>query len=115
MFSDYWSLPEAIKLFRTQSGETTQQSIVKQIEMLCSVNSSDKGYLEVIDGEIDDESLSGFDKYVIHQKCAIMSLSLQLALENMNKWTSMQCCKSEAVVADRMGMSLTKFPDTVGK
>jgi len=70
MFTDYWSSPEAINLFGTQYGETTQQSIVKQIEMLHSVNSSDKGYLEVIDGEIDDETLSGFDKYVIHQKCA---------------------------------------------
>jgi hypothetical protein len=83
--------------------------------MLRSVNNSEKGYLEVIDGEIDDETLSGFDKYVICQKCAIMSLSLQLALENMNKWTWVQYCKSAAVVADRMGLSLTKFPDTVGK
>jgi len=58
---------------------------MKQIEMLRSVNSLDKGYLEVIDGEIDDEILSGFDKFVIHQKCAIVSLSLQLALENINK------------------------------
>ena len=90
MFTDYWSSPEAINLFGTQYGETTQQSIVKQIEMLHSVNSSDKGYLEVIDGEIDDETLSGFDKYVICQKCAIMCLSLQLALENMNKWTWVQ-------------------------
>jgi hypothetical protein len=80
--------------------------------MLHSVNSSDKGYLEVVYGEIDDETLSRFDKYVIHQKCAIMSLSLQLALENMNKWTWKQCCKSAAVVADRMGLSLTKCPDT---
>jgi len=44
-----------------------------------------------------------------------MSLSLQLALENMNKWTWMECCKSAAVVADRMGLSLSKCPDTVGK
>jgi tRNA-dihydrouridine synthase len=36
-------------------------------------------------------------------------------LENMNKWTWVQYCKSAAVVADRMGLSLTKFPDTVGK
>jgi len=83
--------------------------------MLHSVNSSDKGYLEVVYGEIDDETLSRFDKYVIHQKCAIMSLSLQLALENMNKWTWKQCCKSAAVVADRMELSLTKCPDTFGK
>jgi len=27
----------------------------------------------------------------------------------------MQCCKSAAVVADKMGLSLTKCPDTVGK
>jgi hypothetical protein len=88
---------------------------MSQIELLHSVNCSDKGYLEVIEGEIDDETLSGFDKYVIHQKCAIISLSLQLALENMNKWTWMQCCKCAVVVADRMGLKLTKCPDTVGK
>jgi hypothetical protein len=76
---------------------------MSQIELLCSVNCSDKGYLEVIEGEIDDETLSGFDKYVISQKCAIMSISLQLALENMSKWTWMQCYKCVAVVADRMG------------
>jgi hypothetical protein len=27
----------------------------------------------------------------------------------------MQCCKFAAVVADRMGLSLTKCPETVGK
>jgi hypothetical protein len=113
--TDYWSSPEAIKLFGTRCGETTRQSIMHQIELLRSVNCSDKGYLEVIEGEIDDETLSGFDMYVIRQKCAVMSLSLQLALENMNKWTWMQCCKCAVVVADRMGLKLTKCPDTVGK
>jgi hypothetical protein len=38
------------------------------IELLHSVNHSDTGYLEVIEGEIDDETLSGFDKYVIRKK-----------------------------------------------
>jgi hypothetical protein len=111
--TEYWSSSEEIKLFGTRSGETTHLSIMSQIELLHSVNCSDRGCLEVIEGEIDDEMLSGFDKYVICQKCT--SLSLQLALESMNKWMWMQCCKCAAVVADRMGLSLTKFPDTVGK
>ncbi len=40
---------------------------MNQIELLRSVNCSDKGYLEVIEREIDDETLSGFDKSVIRQ------------------------------------------------
>ncbi len=91
------------------------QSTMNQIELLHAVNCSDKGYLGVIEGEMEDETLSGFDKYVINQTFAIMSLFLQLALENMNKWTWMQCCKCAVVVADRMRLSLTKCPDTVGK
>ncbi len=47
---------------------------MSQIELLHSVNCSDKGYLEVIEGEIDDEMLSGFDKYVIRQKFVLSRL-----------------------------------------
>ncbi len=80
-------------------------------------NKSDVGYLELIEGgdEIDDEAISGFDKHVIRQKCAIMSLALQLALDNMNQWTWMKCCQTAVTVAEKMGFSLTKCPDTVGK
>ncbi len=79
---------------------------MNQIELLHSVNHSDTGYLEVIEGEIDDETLSGFDKYVIRKKCAILSLSLQLVLENMNKWSWMKCCNCMVAVADKMGLIL---------
>jgi len=53
--TEYWSSPELNKLFGKWSGEITQKSILKQIELLLhNVNCSDKEYLEVIEDEIDD-------------------------------------------------------------
>lgn len=66
--TDYWSSPEAIKLFGTWSGETTCKPILNEIELLHTINYSDIGYYEVMEGEIDDETLNGFDKYVFHKK-----------------------------------------------
>jgi hypothetical protein len=69
-----------------QNGEVTQQSIREQIELLTKANENDTAYLNVVAGsrEIDNGTLSNNQKHCIHQKCQLLCVALNLALENMN-------------------------------
>jgi hypothetical protein len=75
----------------------------------------DDGYLSVIEGgeEVDSKMISSHTKHIIWQKCLILTLALNLALEQMNAWTWGKCCETATKVAVRMGVSITKNADTV--
>jgi hypothetical protein len=63
--------------------------------------------------EIDEEILLNHTKHSIRQKSLILTLSLNLALEQMNGWTWGKCCDTAIKVAIRMGVSITKNANTV--
>jgi hypothetical protein len=75
------------------------------------------GYLSIIEGgeEIDEEMLSNHTNHSIRQNSLILSLSLNLALEQMNGWAWGKCCDAAIKVAIRVGVSITKNTDTVKK
>ena len=85
--------------------------------MLKSANDGDTGYLSILDGgeELDEDMLTDRFKHGIRQKCLILTLALQLALEQMNGWTWTMCCEAAIKVATRMGVSITRNADTVKK
>jgi len=86
---DYWCSPEAKILFSPRNGEPTQQSIREQVEILTKTNENDTAYLNVVVGgrEIDDGTMSNNQKHCIHQKCQLLCVAINVALENMNGWT----------------------------
>jgi DNA-binding transcriptional regulator YhcF (GntR family) len=112
---DYFDSPEARLLFAMPEDESTRQSINVQIGILQAANDGDKGYISVLDGgeEIDEDTLTERFKHNLRQKCQILTLALQLALEQMNGWTWTKCCEMSVKVANRMGISITKNADTV--
>jgi hypothetical protein len=85
---DYWSSPEAQILFSPRNGETTQQSIRKQMELFTKANENNTAYLNIVAGsrETDDGTLSNNQKHCIHQKCQLLCIALYIALENMKGW-----------------------------
>lgn len=97
--------------------ETARQSVNAQIVVLKSANDGDTGYLSILDGgeELDEDMLTDRFKHGIRQKCLILTLALQLALEQMNGWTWTMCCEAAVKVATRMGVSITRNADTVKK
>jgi hypothetical protein len=101
----YWDLPEARKLFQAHDDEDTQQSIRIQVEELMKANETESSYVEVIqDGEkMEEDTLTAYEKHLIHQKSQLLCISLHLALENMNKWTWNQCCREAVEMAKKMG------------
>jgi hypothetical protein len=82
-----------------------------------SANNGATGYLSVLDGgeELDEDALKDRFKHSIRQKCLVLTLSLCLALEQMNGWTWTVCCEVAIKVATRMGVSITRNADTVKK
>ena len=112
---DYFDSPEARILFAANENEDTRQSIRAQIAVLSVAQEGEDGYLSIIEGgeEIDEEMLSNHTKHSIRQKSLILTLSLNLALEQMNGWTWGKCCDAAIKVAIRMGVSITRNADTV--
>jgi hypothetical protein len=106
--TSYWDSPEARKLFRVHDDEETQQSIRMQIETLMKANRTESSYIEVVYGgeKLEDDSLSKFEKHLIRQKSQLLCLSLNLALENMNKWTWNKCCGEAIERAKKMGVTI---------
>ena len=111
----YFDSTEAKNLFRPKPGETTRQSIVKQIEILAAVNRTDTSYLDVIatNGEVDDLILTNYQKHAVRQKCQLLCMALNLANEKMNKWSWKQCCGGAIKAGKRMGVDATKNPETL--
>jgi hypothetical protein len=48
--TSHWGSPEARILFSVKDGESTQQSIKTQIEILQNANRSEESYLELVEG-----------------------------------------------------------------
>ena len=80
-------------------------------------NETESSYFEVIqDGEkIEEDTLTAYEKHLICQKSQLLCLSLNLALENMNKWTWNQCCREAIEMAKKMGVTVAKNPKTIEK
>ena len=115
--TSYWDSPEARKLFSVHDDEETQQSIRIQIETLMKANATESSYVEVVYGieRFEDDTLSKFEKHHIRQKSQLLCMSLNLALENMNKWTWNQCCREAIERAKKMGVTIVENPKTIEK
>ena len=99
----WWESPEeARKLFNAHESESNISGILKQIDILKDANKREDSYLSVISGNdtIDKSNLSSFDVHMIRQKSIILCLALTLAVENMNKWTWLHCCKRALKAAE---------------
>jgi hypothetical protein len=106
---NYWTSTEAKILFRPRSEEDTRESIRAQITILTAANASETAYLAVIAGspEIDENTLSNYQKHCVRQKCQLLCMALNLALDNMNGWSWDKCCQM-AKAGIRMGINITK-------
>ncbi len=71
--------------------------------------------MSVIEGgeKVDSKMISNYTKHTILQKCIILTLALNLTLEQMNGWAWSKYCETALKVAVRMGVSITKNADTV--
>ena len=111
----YWDSPEARILFSAKHGESTQQSIEKQIEILQNANRTEESYLEVVEGgeEMDQSTLTNHMKHQIRIKSQLLCMSLHLALEKMNGWTWNKCCTEAITISKKMGISTVNNAKTV--
>jgi hypothetical protein len=82
---NYWTSTEAKIVFRCQSEEDTRQSIRAQITTLIAANASETAYLTIIAGspEIDDNTLSNYQKHCVRQKCHLLCMAVNLALDRI--------------------------------
>jgi hypothetical protein len=110
-------LPGARKLFSIHDDEETQQSIRIQIETLMKANATEASYIKVVYGieRLEDDTLSKFEKHLIQQKSQLLCMSLNLVLENMNKWTWNRCCREAIERAKKMGVTIMENPKTIEK
>jgi hypothetical protein len=84
---DYFDSPEARILFAANKNEDTRQSIKAQIAVLSMSQEGEDGYLSITEGGEEIGMLSNHTKHIIRQKSLILTLSLNLATEQMNGWT----------------------------
>jgi hypothetical protein len=75
-----------------------------------AANASETAYLTVIAGspEIDDNTLSNYQKHCVRQKCHLLCMALNLALDSMNGWSWDKCCQMAVKSGIRMGINITK-------
>jgi len=102
-------------LFNAHESESNISGIRKQIDILKDANKKEDSYLSVISGNdtIDKSNLSSFDVHMIRQKSVILCIALTPAVENMNKWTWLHCCKRALKAAERIGIGIARNPRTV--
>jgi hypothetical protein len=115
----YWDSPEAKILFGTCEGETTQQSIKNQIEILSEVSRTADSYLMAVEGgdTMDKDTMSDHEKHHLRLKGMVLCLSLNLALKHMkgwcNGWTWNKCCHEAISISQQMGICAVRNPKTV--
>lgn len=81
----YWQSPEAIALFqpliRDNNAKDTLQRCVTRLQ---SVNASQDGWRNVVNGRDPDNFCSANDIFIIQQRSAILCWAYRVALERMN-------------------------------
>jgi len=113
----WWESPEARKLFNAHEDESNIAGFLRQIDILKNANRKEDSYLSLISGNdtIDKSTLWSFDLHVIRQKSVLLCIALNLAVENMNKWTWLYCCKRALKAGERIGINIAKNPKSVQK
>jgi len=107
----YWCSTEVKNLSFPWKDETVLQSISVQIVILTKANKTELSYLDIIEGkDMDQDTLTEYQIFLIHQKYQILCITHHLAKENMNVWTWEKCCKTATTCGVRMGVSVTKHP-----
>ncbi len=72
-------------------------------------NASETGYLTITGSpELDDNTLSNYQKHCVRQKCQLLCMVLNLALDNMDGWIWDKCCQMALKAGIRMGINITK-------
>ena len=113
----YWDSSEAKQLFCPFGNESTLNGINNQIEALKTANNSSSGYITMILNHVNvrDDDISQHQVWAIQQKCQYIALALQLARENMNRWTWQQCCSVGVKRLAKQGLTLTTHARVVTK
>jgi hypothetical protein len=112
----YWDSPEAKKLFLgTTTDKRSVQEVLKQrIDRLQGVNRSLDGWRDIIEGHDIDNLCSPHDVFMIRQRCSILCLAYNFALEKMNsaQWMD-DCCAQAIYESNRMGIEAATSKKTV--
>ena len=103
----YWDSPEAKKLFLGDSNDSRNvvEVLKQRIERLQEANQTHDGWRDVVVRRDIDNLCSDFDKFIIRQRCCILSLAYTIALQEMNssKWME-DCCCAALHTASIMGI-----------
>jgi hypothetical protein len=107
LLASYWNSQDACKLFGVQLNapfDDVRDFLKLRVELLQSVNSSETGWRNVIQGRDPDDLCSRSDIFAIRGRSTILCLAYQLAILNMNKWTWEQCCTHACTQLNPLGI-----------
>ena len=112
----YWESPEAIKLFGSnEASEDAKDTLQRRVKQLQSVNETEDGWRNAVDGRDPDNLCSRNDIFEIRQRSALLCCAYQLALDNMNEWTWKTCCTEACSQLNRVGITQAKHHETVAQ
>ena len=115
LVTNYWVSTEAIKLFKPKGEEGVLNAIDNQIEVLEQALASDSGYIEIIGNikELNLNEIPTYQVFLLRQKCMYLTMSLNLAKEQMNNWTWTKCCNKAVEHLRKSGLKQAKNGRTV--
>ena len=111
----YWEQTEARKLFCPRDDDNTvRETLMRRIDQLRVVNSSNEGWRKVIIGHDCDNDCSMNDIFEIRQRYLFLRQAYVIALETMTSGTPWrECCSEACERLNAMGITLATNPRVV--
>jgi hypothetical protein len=91
----YWNSQDACNLFGVKLHtplDDARDLLKVRVELLQSVNRSENGWRNVIEGRDPDNLCSQSDIFAVRGRSMILCRAYQLAILHMNQWTWKKCC-----------------------
>jgi hypothetical protein len=103
----YWDSPEAKKRFLGNINDEHDivEALEEWIEWLQQANKAVDGWRDIVDKHDNDNLFSSYDVFIIRQRCSILCLANNYALDNMNsaRWIE-DCCTQAIFDSNKMGI-----------
>jgi hypothetical protein len=110
----YWQSREAANIFNPLDTDgDAKDTIQRRVKMLQSVNETENGWRNVVDGRDPKNFCSANDIFIVRQRSAILCTAYQLAMEQMPDWNWYLCCTEACKRMNRFGCKQATHCTTV--
>ena len=110
----FWQSTDAANLFRPlETDANVKDTLQRRIERLLSVQETEEGWRNVVQGRDPKNLCSTKDIFIVRQQAAILCRAYQLALEHLNGWTWSECCQEACRQLNQVGFKQATSDVTV--